>query len=324
MVLFTQYTHPGGTHNLSVKERKTGVKQWNYANGHRQKFVNTFGDCIDENGNITYNQNLLFWNEWEPLSTMHPIDRFEGVGVMPPCVHRPILEVDENGIAISPKYDGKTYTSHGVKYPRIRQNSDPFIYDEKFHYCRCKQRSFTTLKNMDHGSLMLFGSTISKERGGPYYVIDTVFVVEQSKPYYAREYKRDLGDYVSDDYAQIIGFEQTEHPEVQFSLYKGANPQNPINGMFSFVPCKRCTGELVGFPKVRIDSERMNALLNKQIIVDNLNCSPKYTLIENPDDCKLIWDEVRKQVHEQGFLLGFNFKYDRRIIIDGDQRYTDI
>ena len=314
MLLFTQYTHPGGTHDISVNERKTMMKEWNYKNGHRQKFINAIGDCITPNDEVLYNQNCLFWNEWEPTSVMREVKKcIDAPGILPEYVHSPYLEVDENGIAIQPKYNGKTYTSHGKQNPCIRQNTDPFVFDEHFHYCRCKQRTFSTLRKLDKGSIILFGSIVSKQRGGLYYSLDTVFVVEESKPYYAREYKRDLGDFVSNDYAQIIGFEQTEHPEQQFTLYKGANYKNPINGTFSYTPCKLCDGDIVGFPKARLYSDRLNKLFDKQIIQDNLNSSPKYTIIEDPNDCKIIWDEIRNQIEEQGFLLGVKFNYDRHV-----------
>jgi hypothetical protein len=60
---------------------------------------------------------------------------------------------------------------------RGAQNTDPFVFGDRFLYTCCKQRLRsgrpTQLRYLPHGSLVLFGSHIS---GG--FGLDTVFVVD--------------------------------------------------------------------------------------------------------------------------------------------------
>ena len=80
-IYITQFTHPGGEHTLSRKEKKAGnIKQWNY-DGHKRKFMRTTGSCLDDNGQLLTNQDLLFWGEWEPTSCVNPITQIQGIGM---------------------------------------------------------------------------------------------------------------------------------------------------------------------------------------------------------------------------------------------------
>ena len=207
-----------------------------------------------------------------------------------------------------PWENGKFITRKGEKKPCARQNTDPFVFGDYFLYSVCKQRKkirnsdlseFTKLGELEKGSIILFGSTISKKQGGPYFVLDTVFVVGDYKAYHSKNAPSDLSGFVPNDYCDLMGFVHWS-PSNDFICYKGATVENPVNDMFSFVPCKPCSSGEVGFPRVKLSSSKF------PFITDNLNAAPKF---EDKYPIKDLWNKICDVVREQGFELGVNFKY---------------
>ena len=297
-VYIVQFTHPGGEHTLNRQEEKNYIKEWNYG-GHKRKFLKAVGQCVKEDGSLTPKKELLFWGEWEPTSKVKPVSGTVGTGVMPNCVHEPFLQGSSSSLILPPYYNSKK---------KGRQNTDPFVFGENFLYSCCKQRkrirksaltSFTKLGELEKGSIILFGSTISKKWGGPYFVLDTVFVVGDYKNYNSKNSPIDLKGFVPSDYFDIMGFTNWK-PVNDFVCYKGATASNPYDGMFSFVPCKPFDSANTGFPRVKLT----NAVLD--FISDNLNAAPKY-VAECP--IKDLWNKVCDIVRKQGFELGVNFEY---------------
>lgn len=310
MIAVVQFTHPGGEHRLNRQEKKTGVKEWNYG-GHKRKFMLANGSYVDHSGSVIKNKDLLFWGEWEPTSTAQSLlTKTIGAGVMPTLVHEPYLLIDQQGKAAAPWHNGKYRTNKGQKEPCCRQNTDPFVFDDSFIYCCCKQRKrmknshLTTLTKMgklDKGSIILFGSTISKI----YFVLDTVFVVGDSRIYTPRTYQNDLARFIPKYYEEIMGFANWNDPDNQFVCYKGATLSNQVNGMYSFAPCMLHNGNQInGFPRVRINGSRIPG-----IITNNLFAAPKFTAQPDLYNAKSIWDDIVMQVEAQGFLKGISFKY---------------
>jgi hypothetical protein len=175
-------------------------------------------------------------------------------------------------------------------------------------YSCCKQRKrirnsaqteFSKLGELEKGSIILFGSTISVKQGGPYFVLDTVFVVGDYKNYNSKNSPIDLKDFVPSDYFDIMGFTNWD-PVNDFVCYKGATVSNPFDGMFSFVPCKPFDSTGIGFPRVKLTSTDLD------IISDNLNAAPKFR-----DDLPIkdLWNKICDIVRKQGFELGVNFEY---------------
>jgi hypothetical protein len=182
------------------------------------------------------------------------------------------------------------------------------VFGDYFLYSCCKQRkkiknsaqtTFTKLGELEKGSIILFGSTISKKQGGPYFVLDTVFVVGDYKNYNSKNSPIDLKDFVPSDYFDIMGFTNWD-PVNDFVCYKGATVSNPFDGMFSFVPCKPFDSTGIGFPRVKLTSTDLD------IISDNLNAAPKFR-----DDLPIkdLWNKICDIVRKQGFELGVNFEY---------------
>ncbi len=312
MAIYTvQFTHPGGEHILSRAQKKAGnIKGWNYGD-HKRKFMRTFGTCLDNNNQLIVGQDLLFWGEWEPTSSVAPVTQFQGNGVMPTLVQSPFLQKNQAGNVIAPPFIIKTRSNVRKQY--MRQNTDPFVFADNFYYCCCKQH-LKTLRSLDPGSIILFGSTVSAKQGGPYFVLDTVFVVGESRGYVpgsSGTYKQDLKGFIPADYDQIMGFGNWNNPNNnQFVCYKGATFNNPVNGMYSYVPCKLCNGNIIGFPRVRIHGTVLNKLFTGKVLFNNnLNTGPKITIMSSLNDSKLVWNEISQQVQQQGFLKGLSFKY---------------
>ena len=154
---------------------------------------------------------------------------------------------------------------------------------------------------LDKGSIILFGSTISKI----YFVLDTVFVVGDSRIYTPRTYQNDLARFIPKYYEEIMGFANWNDPDNQFVCYKGATLSNQVNGMYSFAPCMLHNGNQInGFPRVRINGSRIPG-----IITNNLFAAPKFTAQPDLYNAKSIWDDIVMQVEAQGFLKGISFKY---------------
>lgn len=310
MISVIQFTHPGGEHILNWQEKKAGnIKGWNYVK-HKRKFMRTIGTCLDDQGRVLDNQDLLFWGEWEPTSSVVSVTQFHGNGVMPTLVQTPFLQKNQAGNVIAPPFIIKTRSNVRKQY--MRQNTDPFVFADNFYYCCCKQH-LKTLRSLDPGSIILFGSTIFSQQG-PYFVLDTVFVVGESRGYVpgsSGTYQQDLKGFIPADYDQIMGFGNWNNPnKKQFVCYKGATFNNPVDGMYSYVPCKLCNDNVIGFPRVRIDGALLNRLFNGKVIFnDNLNTAPKITFMNSLNESKLVWDEISKQVQQQGFIKGLSFKY---------------
>ncbi len=314
-----QFTHPGGEHVLSRNEKKVGnIKGWNY-DGHKRKFMKTTGSCLDDKDQLLVEQNLLFWGEWEPTSSVSPVTQCPGNGVMPTLVHTPFLQTDTSGNVVNPWHNGVVRTRKGKKFLCERQNTDPFVFADNFFYSCCKQQHFKKLRSLDPGSIILFGSTVSAKQGCPYFVLDTVFVVGESRDYIPGchgTYNKYLQGFAPVVYNQIMGFDNWNNPNKnQFVCYKGATFKNQFEGMFSYAPCKLCNGNVIGFPRVRIDVTPLNSLFTgKTIMNNNLNAAPKITFLSNPSESKLVWDEISKQVQQQGFLKGLSFKYKNQTV----------
>lgn len=309
-VLVVQFTHPGGEHGVSPKERVTGVKEWNYGS-HRRKFLKAIGQYVMDDGWLSLKQDLLFWGEWEPTSGFIPVTSSHGTGVMPRYIHTPFLKLKNGNLDIPPFHNGKFVSrKDGTKEPLCRQNTDPFVFGDCFLYSVCKQRKkvknstltqFTRMGELEKGSVILFGSTISSKHGGPYFVLDTVFVVRDFKEYYSGNALHDLAGLVPCDYYEIMGYNNWK-PHNNFILYRGASYNNRVDGMFSYVPCKPCPSKVEGFPRVKLTHSDMS------IISDNLNAAPTYSnnTVILPKDC---WSQICSIVKKQGFELGLNFEY---------------
>ena len=300
-VLLVQFTHPGDEHLLTHQETASHLKLWNYG-PHRRKYLKAKGQYI-EAGHLSTEHDLLFWGEWEPTSEPLNVTRVSGTGVMPTYIHIPFLQKTGGNLMLPPFKN---------KNGRNRQNTDPFVFGDSFFYCCCKQRKrmkgsdqtvFTKMGYLERGSIILFGSTISPKKGGPYFALDTVFVVGDYLDYTDNQADRCLNGFTSQEYRDIMGFHNWSGN--QFVCYKGTSFNNPYNGMFSFVPCKVSSSTDIGYPRVKLTNKDLHFISN------NLNAAPKYSLFHSftPQQC---WSHVCQIVRAQGFELGVHFNYEYR------------
>jgi hypothetical protein len=195
------------------------------------------------------------------------------------------------------------------------QNTDPLVFGSCFRYSNCKQFDLKSgkpsgLQDLEPGSVMLFGS---KEQGRPEFVLDTVFVVANGRPYSPSS---SLG--LADDpfvrrvvVEPLSTFQEALHS--RFTLFNGATPDDPTDGMFSFVPCRPVEREPLRFARPRIRLDGFINPLSQQ--------SPKgYTARDriHVEEARHAWQSIVMQVLDAGCFLGYGFPEPNPIEGHGD------
>lgn len=205
---------------------------WNVGD-HRRKFLIASGRYLDAHKRLCAGE-LVFWGEWEPPSRVEcrwpkSSDR------LPRALHRPHWTVPNT--------------------TRFRQNTDPWVWGERMLYSNCKQTTSssgqpTSMQRLTRGSVICFGSTIDHE-----FCVDTVFVVASAERWVATH----AGDLDVDEAfitctadSVATGGAKSHH---DLTLYRGATVDDPIDGMFSFVPARKADQDTPRFvrPPVRLD-----------------------------------------------------------------------
>ena len=335
-VYFVQFTHPGAEHVLSKTAIANGVTTypWNYKN-HKRKFLETRAQYVDNNNNLQ-NGEILFWGEWEPDSIVREIIPAPNQGNdLPHNIHNPLYITDKNNIPLAPQTIRNRKTG---KY-LLRQNTDPFVFGDCFYYSLCKQSRFVKLRYLTPGSIILFGSTINQNTPNAYFALDTVFVVGDSTTYSPNTYMTDLQGFVSNYYTNIMGMDLWSKyfknnnivgnscsikpskngcvSQMKYTCYKGATYSNPINNMYSFVPCVLSANNPQGFERIKLTANDFNniglPMPGIHIFTNNLNSAPKISIVSIKDN-KKIWDKIRTIVHSKGCFEGVKMDY-RHIIV---------
>ncbi len=289
-----QFPHPGTEY---PQRKKEGDMEWNYGPHHR-KFLQVSGDYV-EDGKRICDKELMFWGEWEPQSHYKEINESDS----PRYVHYPYLN-----LGVDPEKNG-----------RARQNTDPFVFANAFYYRCCRQIRAsrpTQLASLDRGSVILFGSHVDKG-----FAIDTVFVVDESRPYPDIRDTKELDGFVPEGYPDIVSIGYGEYADPNkapacggcarvaptesrvFRCYRGATFENPVHGMYSFVPCRMADENPQGFERPVITHNDLD------FISDTLSRSCKYKRDVSIDEAYAIWAKVHNTCHEQGFLDGVRLYY---------------
>ena len=275
---FVQFPHPGGEH----KPDRNRHKEWHHLEKkHGRKFMQFPGKWIADDDS-SHCGELWAWGEWEPES--HLICKLEQ-----PCDNRDY-----------PRFLWHPYYVPKDNYGGLH-NTDPFIFGERFLYSNCHQKEGSGLTRLSEGSVIAFGSY--KRSGGERWWIDTVFVVANSEPYRVSEADRMLKDRTSDVFGIVTGGPLSDNREAGcgtdrlFRLYRGATPDDPVNGMFSFFPAYPAGGR-EGFPRPVIDlpSEHFNPACCR---------APKGVSRERSrDQIRVIWKALIAQVRKVDLVLG--------------------
>ena len=314
MLCVVVFYHPGREYpvNGAPNFPDTKVMPWNSKPYHRRKFLQAEGEFVAPDGQGVSPSLLRFWGEWEPDSEMSRL-----VGDSPKCLHIPFLEKDalskyspEMGHAPHCGEGRALGSSDGCEQNGCCNNTDPFVFADHFFYGACqqyvksgltKELHSTLMQDLDPGSLILFGSRREGE-----FVLDTVFVVEDSKKYMPVSMATDLKGFAPSIYPYIMQM----GGERKWICYKGANYQNPYHEMYSFVPCRQCNGsEDTGFERPILRESDFQSYDVKTILPKpGMTQGFKKTDVDIAEAQK-IWEAVRNSIRKQGFLEGFNFKY---------------
>lgn len=211
--MFVQFPHPGGEHRPPSGD----VMTWN-TGPHRRKFLAATGDYVDRDGRRYDDGDVAFWCEWEPPSRIE--QRWKRDGRLPRALHRPYW----------------TRPVHGG----FRQNTDPWVFGDQMRYTNCKQtgprpnRNPSAMQELPRGSVICFGSTLDGE-----FCLDTVFVVADHQPWTPAT----AADLDVDDAFVVCTGESIatadDDADLKLALYRGATIDDPVDGMYSFVPARR-------------------------------------------------------------------------------------
>lgn len=272
-----QFIHPGGEHG----QDRPGAKAWNRGD-HRRKFLRLGGRSVARLGAPATEDELVFWAEWEPESEVERIANPVPLG--PRWMHRPYY--------VRPS----SYHQEGV----VLQNTDPFVFGDRFRYTLCRQwrnktNRPTLLRDLAAGSLILFGSL----KAGA-FVLDTAFVVTEGVLHDHDSWRNALLHQVSETYADVTL--QPTHAwasPAQLRLYAGATDDDPLAGMFSFVPCLPAATATNGFPRPAISLDGY--------ITQSLPMGFKASADVPSDMIEAAWISVVDQVLDAGLYLGVSF-----------------
>ena len=210
---------------------------------------------------------IVFWGEWEAVSRY---ERPYDFGV-----HRPL----------APARDQR---------PCNPQNTDPFVFGERFLYTVCGQTRVQAkqIHNLAAGSVIVFGSVLDYR-----FVCDTVFVVAESVPHTQSTWRDVLeqhvpGEFITTTLEPIYAVRQRKKP--QYTLHIGATPARPVDGLFSFVPCR--PARQGRFERPRVDDLPGLPSGNKRAVRFNESIAP--------DEVAKVWRRLAQRVLDCGLALG--------------------
>ncbi len=264
---FVQFPHPGDEH----KSPKDGHMLWNTGK-HRRKFLISPGRYQDGAGGIG-EAELAFWGEWEPPSRVD--QRWPASGQLPRALHRP--------------YWGKPTNK------AFRQNTDPWVFGDRMIYSNCRQvtgqHTPKAIQRLTPGSVICFGSTIDDQ-----FCVDTVFVVASAEPWVpAKVASLKVDEAFSTCTADSL-MTKGEDRHLPLTLYRGATFDNPVEGMFSFVPALRADLDEPRFERPRID---LPGFIKPSVLMSDWGSKRPLPI----DTVRDAWDDVRRQVLDANLLL---------------------
>ena len=279
---FVQFPHPGAEHE---PDRRGGIG-WNHlARSHRRKFMRLRGAWIDADGRRRSGE-LDAWGEWEPESDL--LARF------PPRA----------GAPLAPRYLWRPYWTPRTDY-RGLHNTDPFVFGDRFLYSNCGQPSPNKrgLKQLARGSVIAFGSG-RKVAGARRWVLDTVLVVADSVAYDPGNPCAALAGRVPETFLEVTAGPLAAEGDPadpcaatdRLRLYRGATPDEPVHGMYSFFPA-RPAGAASGFARPVVE---LPGFLNPSSWQ-----APKGLRHDLPPDVlRSLWDKLLAQVRDQDLFPG--------------------
>ena len=270
---FVQFPHPGAEGGPERSEWPQGDVP------HARKFVAAPGRYRTSVGGADKSGEVTFWAEWEAASACEVLDYFglrpEGA---PSYLHRPLPPARE-------------------QRPRgVPQNTDPFVFGDRFLYTFCAQLRVQAKKihELAPGSVIVFGSVVQGR-----FVCDTVLVVKDVIRHTVADWQNVLDGRVPDAFrlTTLEPMYAWRPPEdCLFSLYVGATVNDPVEDMYSFVPCLPVGAAAAGFPRPRVDHVRGISPNNSRAVAFNRDIAP--------DEVASLWRAVAEGVLDAGLALG--------------------
>ena len=272
-MFFVQFPHPGAEHVPPGP-----VMAWNTGD-HRRKFLLARGRYVDEDDEVREGE-LVFWGEWEPPSQV--ITRWSASGRLPRVLHRPYWQ--------RPPGSG------------WRQSTDPWVFGERMRYSNCKQTICpgnrpTALQRLTRGSVICFGSAISGE-----FCADTILVIASAEPWTPAD--ATIGQRAGEAFractADSLASGDGSYAQTRLTLYTGATIDDPVDGMYSFVPALPVQGKYPRFARPPI---RLPGLINPASTQSAMGASRRRSAGEVND----AWEAIRHQVLIAGLALAVQF-----------------
>lgn len=279
-----QFMHPGAEHS------KVSGRKWN-TSIHKRKFIINQGSILV--GDEQVSGELEFWGEFESPAKLFREFKTNSKPY-PRYLWKP-LPIDSN-----------------YQLNIGAANTDPYIFG-CFAYTICKKfrkinnkevQKATILHNgLQTGDLILFGSQVNG-----YFVLDTLFVVGRAVEINEENYKKlkkDYGDtfikaalepiftekYDSSDCSTIPTCSKLSRKNI--TIHFGATYDNPVKGMYSFVPARLWKKESLGFPRPIISLSPISH--NAQNFCYCIKSS-------NISEVKDFWMNVKKEVTKAGLF----------------------
>ena len=269
-VRVVQLPHPGGEHDMS---RRT-TRPWQSGEAlHRRTFLQAPGSYRTTPTGNDVQGDIAVWTEWEAEArVLTDLDPVPG-GPRWLCQANPEAEPPELPDGVPP------------------QNTDPFVFGDRFRYSGCKQPDNIKLRTLGRGALILFGSNT-----GGQFALDTVFVVAGWVDHTRDTYKN-LPDGITSDAHRLFMLDPWYgwNTGKTFRLYLGATTDMNIDGMFSYVPCRPANGRQSGFARPTIDIQ--------PYINPNLRMAARSSAPLQPSEVASVWNAVTRRVTTDGLAL---------------------
>jgi len=273
-----QFTFPRTGRGYEITNRPFGIRFWNTEPSHKRKFIRQEGYYVANLNSLPQKDKLNFWGEWEAQSFFKLIS---GGHEMPNSIHKPIFI--KNSI---PPREG------------ICHSTDPYVFNKYHLYTHCKQ-GYKSLQHLDHGSIILFGSSIGRN-----FVLDEVFVVDNTLTY-----DTDYNRFVTANNDKLI-FRNQEifyHTNYIYTnrnshIYYGKNYFDD-NEFFSFFPCKISQNNNFIFERPVLPDNIFNTIggLTQGLQYENFG-------VRNYNNNKQYWNMLVRFLIGEGYSLGLYAK----------------
>ena len=286
---FVQFPHPG------VEQKPPSGCDWSrLKDDHRRKFMQLHGKWMEGDG-TRRSGDLWAWGEWEPES----------------CLIRKYNPQD--GDSQHPRFLWRPHYIPKDNYQGLH-NTDRFIFGERFLYSNCRQSNNPGLRHLGQGSVITFGSG-KKIDGAWRWMLDTVLVVRDIVDYDVLEARVVLKDWAPTTFLEVTGGPLTDSGKcapqpcaptsARLRLYRGATPNDPIHGMFSFFPAMPAGGD-TGFPRPLVDLPA--EYFNPKLLMAPKGLGRERTCNELFD----LWERLITQVRDAGLVLGTHAELPER------------